>query len=93
MSDLRPVPDELVTRDAVDTAVYRPGTDTVATVTADTIGVCQQAFGGATDEPTEVLNLARLQLYTAQDEAATAHGDDGEAHPRGARLGAVPDRR
>lgn len=64
--------DELVTRDAADTAVYRPGTDTVATVTADTIGVCRAAFGGTTDEPTEVLNLARLHLYTAQDEAAIA---------------------
>lgn len=64
------VVDGLVTRGVVDTAAWKPGGDTLATATVDTLRVCQAAFGGTTADPLETLNLARVQLFTRQDEAA-----------------------
>lgn len=64
--------DDLVTRGTPDTAVYRPGTDTLATITSDSIRLCQSSFGGTTDAPTERLNLARTQLFLGEDAAAGA---------------------
>jgi hypothetical protein len=64
--------DGLVRRPAPDTAVYAPGTDTLFTVTKDSIEACQATFGGRTDAASERLNLARVELVTRQDSAALA---------------------
>ena len=64
--------DGLVTRGTPDTGVSQPGTDTLATITADSIRMCQASFGGTTDATTERLNLARTQLFVGEDAAAGA---------------------
>ena len=58
--------------DRRDTTRFTPERDTLFSATTASIRTCEAAYGGATTEPTEVLNLARVQLLTAQDEAAIA---------------------
>jgi hypothetical protein len=64
--------EEIGRRRAPDTAVYRPSTDTLLTLTTDSIARCAASFGETTGVSTEMLNLARVQLVIGRDSAAGA---------------------
>lgn len=64
--------DGLVRRPDPDTAVYAPGTDTLFTVTKDSIDACRATSSSTGEVASERLNLARVELVTRQDSAALA---------------------
>ncbi len=58
--------------DRRDTTVYSPARDTLFTATRESLRECERVYAGSTPEAAEVLNVARVQLFTGQDEAAAA---------------------
>lgn len=58
--------------DRRDTTRFTPERDTLFSATTADLESCSSAFGGEAEDPRELLNLARLQLLTAQDQAAIA---------------------
>lgn len=64
--------DGLNRHDRRDTTRYTPQRDTLFTATTRSVQQCEASYGGATTEATETLNLGRVQLLTAQDQAAIA---------------------
>jgi hypothetical protein len=58
--------------DRRDTTIYTPRRDTLFTATVESLRECERSYGGAAPEAAEVLNVARVQLLTGQDEAAAA---------------------
>jgi len=70
--------------DRRDTTVYTPARDTLFTATVESLRECERAYGGTTSDPRERLNVARVQLFTGQDEAAAA--------TQGAHMASMADR-
>lgn len=58
--------------DRRDTTRFTPERDTLFAATTASVRACETSFGGATTDARETLNLARVQLLTAQDQAAIA---------------------
>ncbi|HEY8469850.1 MAG TPA: hypothetical protein VIL18_09415 [Longimicrobiales bacterium] len=58
--------------DRRDTTMFTPARDTLFTATVESLRECERAYGGTTSDPAERLNVARVQLFTGQDEAAAA---------------------
>jgi len=55
-----------------DTSAYHPASDTLFTATVASIRGCEAAYVGTPIGTDELLDQARVQLFTAQDEAAIA---------------------
>lgn len=56
--------------DRPDTTRFTTGRDTLTAETIASIKECEQEFRGEASDQREVLDLARVKLFTAQDEAA-----------------------
>lgn len=64
--------DDVNRHDYRDTVAYHPASDTLFTATVASLRDCEKAYAGRTIESDELLDQARVQLFTAQDEAAIA---------------------
>ncbi|HEX7089517.1 MAG TPA: hypothetical protein VF192_05235 [Longimicrobiales bacterium] len=64
--------DAINRHDRRDTTIYTPRRDTLFTATVESLRECERSYGGTAPHPAEVLNVARVQLLTGQDEAAAA---------------------
>ena len=64
--------DGVNSHDRRDTSRYTPARDTLFTATTRSVRTCEASFGGATTDDEQTLHLARLQLLTAEDQAAMA---------------------
>ena len=64
--------DRLNRHDWRDTTIFSPARDTLFTATRESLRECERVYGGTAPEPVEMLNVARVQLFTGQDEAAAA---------------------
>ena len=67
-----PMIDAINRHDRRDTTMFTPARDTLFTATVESLRECERAYGGTTSDPRERLNVARVQLFTGQDEAAAA---------------------